>query len=157
MNGKPWSIASLMTAHRRIAIDSNVLIYVLDGHERFGHKAAAVIDSIDVADVIGAMATFGEMEVLAGHARGGDASQFERVADEIRSIGLQLVPLDSNVAADAAWLRGSSSLRPGDAIHVASARNVGATVFVTNDDRIHPRPGLDVAYLADLQLADDPT
>lgn len=157
MNGKPWSIASLTSAHHRIAIDSNLLIYVLDGHERFGRKAAAVIDSIDAADVTGAMATYGEMEVLAGHARGADAARFERVADEIRSIGLQLVPLDSSVAADAAWLRGTSSLGPGDAIHVASARNAGATVFVTNDDRIHPRPGLDVAYLADLELTNDPT
>lgn len=157
MNGQPWSIASLTKSHRRIAIDSNVLIYVLEGHERFGRKAAAVIDSIDADDVTGAMATFGEMEVLAGHARAGDASRFERVADEIRSIGLQLVPLDSSIAADAAWLRGTSSLRPGDAIHVASARNAGATVLVTNDDRIRPRPGLDVAYLVDLELADGRT
>jgi predicted nucleic acid-binding protein len=157
MNGKPWSIASMTRAHRRIAIDSNVLIYVLDGHETFGRSAAAVLDSIDADEVTGSMPTFGEMEVLAGHARGGDAAQFERVADEIRSIGLQLVPLDSSIAADAAWLRGTGSLRAGDAIHLASARNAGATVIVTNDERIRPRPGLDVAYLVDLQLADDST
>lgn len=156
MNGKPWSIGSLTTAHKRIAVDSNVLIYVLDGHEQFGRRAAAVVDAIDATDVTGSMSTFGEMEVLAGHARGGDAIRFERVADEIRSIGLRLVPLDSGVAADAAWLRGTGGLGPGDAIHVASARSANATVIVTNDDRIRPRPGLDVAYLVDLELADDP-
>ena len=155
MNGKPWSVASLMQVHRKIAIDSNVLIYVLDGHERFGRQAAAVIDSIDASGVTGSMATFGEMEVLAGHARDGDAARFERVADEIRSIGLELIPLDSSVAADAAWLRGAGGLKPGDAIHVASAKSAGATVIVTNDDRIRPRQGLDVAYLVDLELADE--
>jgi predicted nucleic acid-binding protein len=156
MNGKPWSIATLTKTHKRIALDSNILIYVLEGHDQFGRLAAAVIDSIEADDVTGTMSTFGEFEVLAGPARAGDAARFERAADEIRSIGLQMIPLHSDVAADAAWLRGTGGLRPGDAIHVGSARIAGATVIVTNDDRIAPRPGLDVAYLADLSLADDP-
>jgi predicted nucleic acid-binding protein len=37
-----------------------------------------------------------------------------------------------------------------DAIHLACAIAAGATVLVTNDRDIRPRPRLDVAYLDDL-------
>ena len=82
----------------------------------------------------------------------GDAGVFERTADEIRSIGITLVPLTATVAEDAAWLRGHGGLELADAIHVASARAAGATAFITNDHRIRPRPNLDVFYLDDLAI-----
>jgi predicted nucleic acid-binding protein len=37
-----------------------------------------------------------------------------------------------------------------DAVHLASARNAGATIFVTNDRRIRSIPRLAVVYLDDL-------
>ena len=154
MNGKPWSIATLTKSHQRIAIDANVLIYVLDGHEQFGRQAGAVVDSIEMSEVAGSMATLGEVEVLAGPAASGDAGLFERSADEVRSFGLRLVPLSSEVAEEAAWLRGNGGLGIADAIHVACAKAVGATAMITNDRRIRPRPGLDIAYLADLELTE---
>ena len=44
--------------------------------------------------------------------------------------------------------------RRSDAIHIAGAKAAGASAMVTNDRRIRPRPNLDIAYLADLELAD---
>lgn len=153
MNGKPWSVATLIKRHRRIALDANVLIYLLEGHEVLGRRAAAVVDSIDSGDVAGSIATIAQVEVLAGAARVGDAALFERQADEIRSLGLRLVPLTAEVAEEAGWLRGNGGLDAADAIHIASAKAAGATAMITNDRGIRPRPGLDVAYLADLDLA----
>ena len=154
MNGKPWSVATLIKQHPRIALDANVLIYVLDGHEDLGRRAAAVVDAIDAGDVVGSMATIAQVEILAGAARSGDAALFERQADEIRSLGLRLISLTSEVAEEAGWLRGSGALEAADAIHVACAKAAGATALVTNDRRIRTRTGLEVAYLADLELVD---
>jgi predicted nucleic acid-binding protein len=152
VNGKPWSIATLTKSHQRIAVDANVLIYVLDGHEQFGRQAGAIVDSIETNEVTGSMATFGQVEVLAGPAASGDSALFERSADEVRSFGLRLVPLSSEIAEEAAWLRGNGGLGVADAIHIASAKAAGATAMITNDRGIRPRPGLDIAYLADLQV-----
>ncbi|HEX5823042.1 MAG TPA: PIN domain-containing protein [Candidatus Limnocylindrales bacterium] len=156
MSAKRWSIATLTSTHRKIALDANVLIYLLEGHEPLGRHAGAVVDSIEAGDVAGSMATIGQFEILAGPARVGDAPLFERSADEIRSMGLRLIPLTSEVAEEAAWLRGQGGLELGDAIHVATARVAGATAMITNDRGIRSRPGLEVRYLDDL-VTDDPS
>jgi predicted nucleic acid-binding protein len=152
VNEKPWCPATLSKHHRLVALDANVLIYVLEGSEEFGARARAVVDSLDDGVLAASMATVGQVEILAGPARIGDASVFEHTADEIRSLGLTLVPLTIAVAEDAAWLRGQGGLDVADAIHVASARVAGATALITNDRRIRAQANLDVLYLDDLTL-----
>lgn len=152
MNEKPWSPATVASDHRLVALDANVLIYVLEGNEAFGARARAVVDAIDGGALAASMATVGQVEILAGPARIADAGVFERTADEIRSLGITLVPLTPAVAEDAAWIRGTSGAGLADAIHVAGARAAGATAFITNDRRIKSRPNLDVFYLDDLAL-----
>jgi predicted nucleic acid-binding protein len=148
---KPWSLATLGTEHHLVALDANILIYVLEGSEAFGAQARAVLDALDDGVVAASMATIGQVEILAGPARATDSSIFERTADEIRSMGITFVPLTEAIAEDAAWLRGTVGMALADAIHVASARAAGATVLITNDRGIRPRPNLDVVYLDDLE------
>ena len=152
MSAKVWSPASLASDHKRVAIDSNVLIYLLEGSEEFGIRARAVVDALDDGVLLGSMATVGQVEILAGPARVGDASVFEQTAGELRSMGLNLVALTSDVAEDAAWLRGLGGLALADAVHLASARAAGATAFITNDRRIGSHPRVEVFYLDDLVL-----
>jgi predicted nucleic acid-binding protein len=147
---KPWSTLDLATRHRHVAIDANLLIYLIDRAEPWASLAAAVLDAIEARRLTASMATVGQVEVLTGPARTGDASAFEQAADELRSLGVALEPLSSAIAEDAAWLRGQGGLSFADAIHVATARAAGATALITNDRRIQARPGLDVLYLDDL-------
>jgi predicted nucleic acid-binding protein len=152
VNEKPWSPATVANDHRLVALDANVLIYVLEGNEEFGARARAVVDAVDVGVLAASMSTVGQVEILAGPARIGDVGVFERTADEMRSLGITFAPLTSTVAEDAAWIRGQGRLDLADAVHVASAQATGATAFITNDRRIKSRPNLDVFYLDDLAL-----
>ena len=138
--------------HRRVAVDANVLIYLLQADELRGERARAVIDAVEQGRLSGVLATVGGLEVLTGPAKARDQAGFERTAEEVRSLPLQLVGLSASIAEDAAWLRGSDGLRMADAIHVASARAAGATALITNDRRIRARTGLEVYYLDDLTL-----
>jgi predicted nucleic acid-binding protein len=149
-----WSVATLVE-HRRIAIDANVLIYLLENAEPHASLAAAIVDGIEGHGLRASMATIGQVEILAGPARVGDATVFERTVEEISGIGLDFVPLTTAVAEDAAWLRGQGRLQLADAIHVATARVTGATAFITNDHGIQSLPGLTVLYLDDLEV-DEP-
>lgn len=149
MSDERWSVQTLSTSHSRIAIDSNVIIHLLEGTGPRAEVAGELVDAIEAGRVRGSMATLGLAEVLAGPARQADGARFELVAAEVRSLGLRLVILDDKVAEDAAWIRGVQSLGLADAIHLASARAAGATAFVTNDRRIRSTPQLDVLRLDD--------
>jgi predicted nucleic acid-binding protein len=147
-----WSIQALQAGHAAIALDANVLIYVIEANEEHGPRARAVLDAVDGGSLRASIATIGQVEILAGPAGAGDATTFELTADEIRSTGMELVELTPSIAEDAAWIRGQAGVDLADAIHLASARAVGATAFVTNDRRIKARAGLEVLYLDDLAL-----
>jgi predicted nucleic acid-binding protein len=60
------------------------------------------------------------------------------------------VPLTADIAIDAGILRGLHGLSLPDAIHLATARQAGASAFITNDQRLRGLPKLDVIQLSDL-------
>lgn len=150
MNEKPSSIEHLLSGHRRVALDSNVLIYLVDGAAGRGEVAGRVVATLIEQGIEMVLATVGLSEILTGPARAGDVAGFESLADELRGLGLRLAVLDAPIAEDAAWLRGRAGLDLLDAIHIASARAAGATLFLTNDRGIPSVPQLEVVYLDDL-------
>jgi predicted nucleic acid-binding protein len=142
--------AELFSRHARIAIDTNVLIYLFEGEGPLAAAAEAIIDGIDAGAGTGILASIGLTEVLTRPASLGDGALFERYAAELQAIpGLRIVPLDTRTAIDAAWGR-SGDRDLGDAVHIATARNAGATCFVTNDTRVRGRSGVEIVLLSDV-------
>jgi predicted nucleic acid-binding protein len=147
------SIERLLSVHQRVALDSNVLIYLVEGTSDRGRLAEQLISEMLRRGIEVVLATIGIAEILTGPARAGDLAGFERLGTELGDLGLRLVALDGPIAEDAAWLRGRARLDLLDAMHLASARAAGATLFLTNDRDIPATPQLDVAYLDDLVAA----
>jgi predicted nucleic acid-binding protein len=144
-------IEELIQKHSRLAIDSNVLIYLLEGTSDLAERAGQLIDAFDTGRAEGVLSTLALTEVCTGPARFDDLALVERYADEITSIAnVRIVGLDAEIAVDAAILRGNGPLSVADAVHLATARDAGATVFVTNDRGIKPVARLEVAYLDEL-------
>ena len=139
-----------LAGHRRIGLDSNILIYLLETSGPLADAAARIVDAIDAGTTEAVLSTVGLTEILAGPARAGDAAAFELTADALRDLLIRVVSLDQATAEDAAWIRGSLGIGLEDAVHLASARNAGATAFVTNDRRLRSIPRLEVVYLDDL-------
>jgi len=139
-----------LAGHRRIGLDSNILIYLLETSGPLADAAARIVDAIDAGTTEAVLSTVGLIEILAGPARAGDAAAFELMADSLRDLLIHVVSLDQATAEDAAWIRGSLGIGLEDAVHLASARNSGATAFVTNDRRLRSIPRLEVVYLDDL-------
>lgn len=150
MSAKRWSVSTLSAEHQRIGLDANVLIYVLEGLSPLGELSRALIDAAGTGRITAGMSALAKTEVLVGFARTGDARRFELAADEIGDLGIAVLPIDAEIAEDAAWLRADPSVSLADAIHLATARAFGATAFVTNDRRIRPLPNLAVYQLADM-------
>jgi predicted nucleic acid-binding protein len=150
------TVAELFALHRTVALDSNVLIYLLEGSGSLADAAQALLDGIDDGAASGVLASIALTEVLTRPASLGDAGMFERYAHELRSVeNLRIVPLDPETAIDAAWGR-SGGRDLGDAIHIATARRAGATCFITNDARIRGRAGVEIVRLADIHAVMSP-
>lgn len=139
-----------LAGHRRIGLDSNILIYLLETSGPLADAAARLVDAIEAGTTEAVLSTVGLVEILVGPARAGDAAAFELTADALRDLLIRVVSLDRATAEDAAWIRGSLGIGLEDAVHLASARNAGATAFVTNDRRLRSIPRLEVVYLDDL-------
>jgi len=157
MNGRslrvsemPSSVEELLRLHRRIAIDSNVLIYLLEGSGARAELAARLADAVGRGEVDGVLSSIGLAEVLVPAAKADDGPAFEEAAATIRDLGFRIVALDAQVAEDAAWIRGRTGVAMPDAVHLACARHAGVTVFVTNDRRIPALPQLAIVVLEDL-------
>jgi predicted nucleic acid-binding protein len=145
------TVDELCGRHRRIALDSNLLIYLF---EVGGPEAKAVQRLLDAAEVVGAslvVASLALAEISVYPAAIDNAVMAERYADAVRSISrLDVVPLTAEIAIEAGLMRGRRGNSLPDAIHLATAVRARASVFVTNDRRIRPLPQLDVVQLADL-------
>jgi len=138
----------LLESHVRVGIDSNVLIYLLEGSGQLADASAELIDAIAGGQAQGVLSTLALAEICSGPARNDDPAMVDRYADELGALeNVRWVPLARELAAEAAVVRGSSSMTLADAIHLASARSAGATLFVTNDRRMKPINRLEIAYL----------
>jgi predicted nucleic acid-binding protein len=150
------TVSEVCRRHRRLAIDSNVLVYVLERSEPRAMIGRALIDAFESGLTRGVLSVIGLAELTAGPARLADPAHVERYGEQIRSIeGLHLQPLTVEIALDAGILRGVRGIGLADAIHLASARAAGATAFVTNDRRLHSSAHLEIVYLDDLEPGDE--
>ena len=144
------NVADLAHSHQRIGIDSNVVIYALEGSGPESETARAIFDLLATGACSGVLSILGLVEVLVGPARHPGDALVQRYADELLDLeGLEIIPIDRDAAIEAAHVRaGGTPL--ADAIHLASARTSGASAFVTNDRRLEALPGLEVITLPDL-------
>ena len=63
---------------------------------------------------------------------------------------MSLIPIDQTILKRAASLRATTNLKAPDAIHAATALNIGCSLFLTNDAGLRTVPGLAVTVLKDV-------
>jgi predicted nucleic acid-binding protein len=91
------------------------------------------------------------METLVGPLKRGDTAVAQAYESLFQQAQTRLLPITQSILRDAAQLRATTKLRTPDAIHAASASQMGCSLFVTNDLGFRAVPGLPVAILDDLK------
>lgn len=138
----------------RIYWDTMLFIYWLEDHPQFAKRVGAIRSRMEERgdQLITGAFTFGE--ILAGACRKGAM----QVADESRrwlqEVVSEVVPFTIETADHYARIRGTFSLSPADAIHLASAAEAGTDLFLTNDKRLVGKivPGIQFIASLDTQL-----
>ena len=117
--------------HSLLLLDSAPIIYVLEGHPKFGPRFNPLFEAHRAGAVRFATTTITVAEVLTGPFQAGD----EAVARRYRAIleSWQVIELNSDIAESAARLRGSLKLKLADAVQAASALAVNAAALVTHE------------------------
>ncbi len=91
------------------------------------------------------------MEVLVKPLKTKDAAMISAFEQSLTGTDMRLLPITQSILRDAAQLRATTKLRTPDAIHAATGKQIGCSLFVTNDSGFRTVPGLPAVILDDLR------
>lgn len=120
--------------HERIGIDTNVFIYFLGDHSRYGMWCSSLFDQIECGRNPAVTSTITLLELLVQPYR----DQKEELAQKIFALAgtypkLDWVPVTMDIADHGAQLRARYRLSTPDAIQLATAISHKTTRFYGND------------------------
>ena len=120
----------------RIALDTNVLIYFLEGIEPQASKVEKILNTFMKTEAEGVISTVTVAEVLTGFYMANDAKRAAKATKLLRDLTLnsfKIVPVTFEIADLAANLRAKRGGRLPDAMIVATAVNQTADILYSED------------------------
>jgi predicted nucleic acid-binding protein len=128
------STKGLPTERERISLDTNVFIYFLEDHPRYGSWCGSLFDLIERGHNPAVTSTVTLLELLVQPYRDRQEELVQKIFALTSTYPkLEWVPLTMNLADRAAELRARYRLSTPDAIQLATAIDHKATRFYGND------------------------
>jgi predicted nucleic acid-binding protein len=121
----------------KIALDTNLFIYVFEQHPEYGEKAKAILEHIENGFVSAVASSVSLTEILIKPIRDGNLTlekQYKLLFSHFPN--LTILPIDNVVAERAAYLRGRYNIKTPDALILATALVANADLFITNDQQL---------------------
>lgn len=145
------SAPGLPLERERIGLDTNVFIYFLEDHPRYGSWCASLFGQIEQGRNPAVTSTITLLELLVQPYR----DQKEELAQKIFALvstypKLDWVPVTMNLADRAAELRARYRLSTPDAIQLATAIGHKATRFYGNDRSLRRVKEIECVIMDDL-------
>ncbi len=128
-----------------IALDTNIFIYILNGHEEFGPLAAKLLKNLGTKSA----SKLVYAEVLASPKLNDEILQ-SKALSFLNELDIQWQEVNDNVLIEVARLRRQNpTLKLVDALHIASSIVMHAETFFTNDQNLTSLKiaGLDIKSL----------
>jgi len=136
----------------RIFWDTNLFIYLFEDYGEFSQQVARLRGRIlERGDrLFTSTLTLGE--VLVRPLETGNEVLRQRYTQTIPRVAV-LIPLDDEAALLYASIRRDRTIRPADAIQLASAAQAGIDLFITNDERLSEKTIPGIQFVSSLQRA----
>jgi len=149
MNGL---LATELQGTAKVLLDTNVFIYYLQQEPRLEPCVAPVFEMIDRGEILAFTSVITLLEVLVQpirHGRCDLANQYAEILSQ--SPNISLIPVDEAIARRGGEIRATmaGSIKTPDAIQLATAEAVSATVVVTNDREMRTFAGARVLLVED--------
>ncbi len=120
----------------KIALDTNVLIYFLEGIEPHASKVEKILNAFMKAEDEGIISTVTIAEILTGFYVAGDAkkaAKAKKLLNDLTLNSFKIVPVSFDIADSAANLRAKRGGKLPDALIVATALNQTANLVYSQD------------------------
>jgi len=120
-------------------VDTMILIYHFEEHERFGPAATELFQATEQGRCRLVVSILARLETLVAPKRHGREDLCRRYREMFEGFpNLEVVDVDAQVVEIASDLRATHGLRTPDAIHLATAVDRRTDAFVTEDSRHFP-------------------
>ncbi|MBD3280111.1 PIN domain-containing protein [Candidatus Dojkabacteria bacterium] len=120
-----------------VALDSNFLIYHIEGDESISSRTEELLNTWYGNGVQILMSVIAVTECFVDPFQRNDLHTCKLYEDFFNHVeNLSLVDMTKDIAMTAAKLRADYGIRTPDGLHLATAINSGADIFVTNDKRL---------------------
>lgn len=142
-------LEGFLKKHRKIGLDSNLLIYFIEAHPTYHRITDHLFRAIEGGKVIGICSTLSLLEVLVQPYRAKNdelVNQFYGLL--ITYPNLLWIDLTTEIADLGARFRAKYAIKTPDAILLATAALAGATGFIGNDAQLGRVAELDVLTLS---------
>jgi predicted nucleic acid-binding protein len=122
---------------KTVLLDTVVLIYFLENHERYGALAESCLKRIELGEIRGIISSLVFAELLVPLYKSDDKVAASGLVSRLTGFrNLTIHDLDAETSATAARLRAKYGLRTPDAIHAATALTAGGDGILTNDRQL---------------------
>jgi predicted nucleic acid-binding protein len=127
------SIEGFLQRHRRVALDTSVVIYAVEANPKYFNLAGRVFNWLE-SDGHAVTSTLTMTEALVRPYRVDDIQAVDKFYSFLLTYPhLEWVAPTLRIADRAAQMRAEHNLRTPDAIQAATAAVSGATALITND------------------------
>lgn len=142
------ALERFLKKHKRIGLDSNILIYFIEGDPRYQNHTRKIFESVEAGHSLGVCSTLSLLEVLVQPYREKDEELANRFFGLLTTYPhLAWVDLSKDIADLGAQLRARYNLKTPDAILLATAIRSGTTGFIGNDIQLKRVKEMDVFVL----------
>lgn len=143
-------LSSILSRHKRIAIDSSVFIYAFEEHPKYAALSASVFEYTEKHSMtlLTSVITLSEILVQPVIKKNAEVvHMYEQLLDTLPNF--LLLDITQPIAKTAAYLRATYSIYLSDAYQIAAPLHNGATLFITNDKRLKKVKELSIICLDD--------
>jgi predicted nucleic acid-binding protein len=138
---------------QRIYIDTNIVIYAIEGLANYAAQVQPLLDAMDAAEVFIVTSELTLAETLVGPIKAQNLLIQKTYHSFLTTTDiLEVVPVSRRILEEAAQLRATSKLKLPDAIHLATALQYQCESFLTNDIAFKSLNLPQVKMLADVDL-----
>ena len=114
-------------------VDSNIFVYSMFAHPRYGGVCKAIIDDLQDGVLVGTVSTLVPVEVMSAAVE-RDPEKADLAVTVIYSLPLEIFGVDHAILSLASNLALRYRLSGYDAVHLATARKAMVRNIISNDD-----------------------
>lgn len=113
-----------------------MFIYLQEGHPQFGPLVREAYEAVTLRNDVLCTSVFTIGELLTLPKRKGDDALVQATRKYMLSGEIEILPFTLQTADIYSAIRSKTKLKAADTIHLATAAEAGARLFVTNDDQL---------------------